>query len=180
MRTNYSGFALAVCMGLVVLLLGFLALSAGGLVQLGPPEEVTATVVPGDSTAQSISEPAFTDVVIYRTTLPPDNAAIMAGDALFKANCAQCHAVNERVVGPALAGILLRRRLPWVTTWVRNSAKVIASGDEYAVKLFNDNGKQQMPGFPQLSDKEIKSILTWVEAQQGGIVSTSTVAMSTR
>ncbi|MGI4834587.1 MAG: hypothetical protein ACRYFK_14115 [Janthinobacterium lividum] len=48
MRTNYSGFALAVSMGLIVLLLGFLVLSAGGLVQLGALGEETAAV-PVDS-----------------------------------------------------------------------------------------------------------------------------------
>jgi mono/diheme cytochrome c family protein len=95
-----------------------------------------------------------------------DAAAIQAGDALFKANCTQCHAVNEKVVGPALAGITKRRQIPWLIKWVKNPAKVIASGDEYAVKLFNDYGKQQMPSFA-LSDKEITSIMAWVTSQEG-------------
>ncbi|RZK17080.1 MAG: cytochrome c [Hymenobacter sp.] len=90
-----------------------------------------------------------------------------AGDALFKANCAQCHAVNEKVVGPALAGITKRRPISWLVPWVQNSAKVVASGDDYGVKLFNDNGKQQMPSFA-LSKKEIEDIVAWVEAQEGG------------
>ncbi|MGI4834586.1 MAG: c-type cytochrome [Janthinobacterium lividum] len=116
----------------------------------------------------------------YRATLPFDAAAIASGDALFKSNCVQCHGVSEKVVGPALAGILLRRRLPWVTAWVHNSAKVVAGGDDYAVKLFNDNGKQQMPAFPQLSDKDIKNILTWVESQQETNVSVSAQAVAAR
>jgi mono/diheme cytochrome c family protein len=95
-----------------------------------------------------------------------DAAAIAAGDALFKSNCAQCHAVNEKVVGPALAGITKRRPISWLIPWVKNSAKVVASGDEYAVKLYNDNGKQQMPSFG-LSDKEITSIIAWVTSQEG-------------
>ncbi|RZJ56517.1 MAG: c-type cytochrome, partial [Hymenobacter sp.] len=95
-----------------------------------------------------------------------DAAAIAAGDALFKSNCAQCHAVNEKVVGPALAGITKRRSISWLIPWVKNSAKVVASGDEYAVKLYNDNGKQQMPSFG-LSDKEITSIIAWVTSEEG-------------
>jgi mono/diheme cytochrome c family protein len=95
-----------------------------------------------------------------------DAAAIQAGDALFKANCTQCHAVNEKVVGPALAGITKRRSISWLIPWIKNSAKVVASGDEYAVKLFNDNGKQQMPSFA-LTDKEITSIIAWVTSQEG-------------
>ncbi|SNR40408.1 cytochrome c3 family protein [Hymenobacter mucosus] len=95
-----------------------------------------------------------------------DAAAIAAGDALFKGNCAQCHAVNDVVVGPALAGITKRRPMSWIIPWVKNSSKLVASGDEYAVKLFNQYQKQQMPSF-QLSDQEITSIVAWVTSQEG-------------
>jgi len=96
-----------------------------------------------------------------------DAAAIAAGDALFKGNCAQCHAVNDKVVGPALAGITKRRPMSWLIPWIKNSSKVVASGDAYAVKLFNEYGKQQMPSFA-LSDDEIKSIIAYTTSQEGG------------
>ncbi|GAB3835156.1 cytochrome c3 family protein [Hymenobacter jeollabukensis] len=95
-----------------------------------------------------------------------DAGAVAAGDALFKGNCAQCHAVNDVVVGPALAGIDKRRPLPWIIKWVKNSSKVVASGDEYAVKLFNQYQKQQMPSFA-LSDAEITSIVAYVKSEEG-------------
>lgn len=95
--------------------------------------------------------------------------AIAAGDALFKGNCAQCHAVNDVVVGPALAGIDKRRPLPWIINWVKNSSKMVASGDEYAVKIFNQYQKQQMPSFA-LSDAEITSIVAYVKSAEGGEV----------
>ena len=96
-----------------------------------------------------------------------DQAAINAGDALFKGNCSQCHAVNEQVVGPALKGIAQRRTMAWLIPWIKNSSKVVASGDAYAVALYNKYGKQQMPSF-QLSDNEIKSIIAYVTSQEGG------------
>ncbi|MDO7852738.1 cytochrome c3 family protein [Hymenobacter convexus] len=95
-----------------------------------------------------------------------DAAAVAAGDALFKGNCAQCHAVNEQVVGPALAGITKRRPISWILPWVKNSSKVVASGDDYAVALFNKFNKQQMPSFA-LSDKEITSIVAYVTSEEG-------------
>ena len=161
MRTNVAGFALTFALGLVVLLIGFLALSAGGLVQLGPAGEVATETTAPDSLAQVPAAP-FTDAVTYRTTLPADAAAIEAGDALFKNNCSQCHAVNDKVVGPALAGITKRRTIGWIIPWVHNSAKVIANGDAYAVALYEANGKQQMPACPQLSDEDIRNIVTWI------------------
>ncbi|OWP64214.1 hypothetical protein CDA63_05220 [Hymenobacter amundsenii] len=93
----------------------------------------------------------------------------MAGDALFKGNCAQCHAVNDVVVGPALGGARKRRPETWLRAWVRNSGKLVASGDEYAVKIFNQYQKQQMPSF-QLSDKEISQILDYVESNEARAV----------
>ena len=95
-----------------------------------------------------------------------DAAAVQAGDALFKANCTQCHAVNEQVVGPALGGISKRRPITWIIPWIHNSAKVVASGDDYAVALYNKFQKQQMPSFA-LSDKEITSIVAYITSEEG-------------
>jgi mono/diheme cytochrome c family protein len=94
-----------------------------------------------------------------------DATAIAAGDALFKNNCAQCHSVHDKVVGPALKGLSKRRPISWIIPWVKNSSKMVASGDEYAVKIFNEYAKQQMPSF-QLSDKEITSIVAYVTAEE--------------
>jgi mono/diheme cytochrome c family protein len=172
MRTNPASLALSIGMGLIVLLIGFLALSAAGLVGLPHGEALALQAEKGAATDSTAINTA------YVPASPAEAAAIAAGDALFKNNCAQCHAVNDKVVGPALAGISKRRPTPWVIKWVKNSSKVIASGDEYAVKLFNDYGKQQMPAFPQLSDQDITSIVAWVSSQEGGAASSAAGAVA--
>src|SRR5688572_20580588 len=59
------------------------------------------------------------------------------GAALFKAQCAQCHSTGEtKVIGPGLKNIHSRRNEAWLLKWIKNSADVIKSGDEYGVKLF--------------------------------------------
>ncbi|MBT2557675.1 cytochrome c [Hymenobacter sp. ISL-91] len=90
---------------------------------------------------------------------------IASGDALFKGNCAQCHAINEVVVGPALAGVRKRRPEKWLHAWVKNSSKLIASGDEYALKIYEQYDKQQMPSY-NLSNEEISQILDYVESEE--------------
>jgi len=86
------------------------------------------------------------------------------GEALFKNNCAQCHAVtDERVVGPGLKGATTRKDMPWLIKWVRNSQAVIASGDPYAVKLYNEYSNAQMTSFPNLSEDDIKGIFAYVD-----------------
>lgn len=94
--------------------------------------------------------------------LPTDDATISAGEAVFKGNCQQCHALDEVVVGPALRDVTKRRPVAWLIPWIKNSSKVVASGDDYANKIFNQYGKQQMPSFA-LSDGEIKSILAYIQ-----------------
>ncbi|MBV9963380.1 MAG: c-type cytochrome [Parafilimonas sp.] len=90
------------------------------------------------------------------------------GHALFQSNCASCHAVNKKLVGPALAGVQDRWPDPnKIYDWVHNSTKVIQSGYPYAVSLFNENNKVQMTPFPQLSNKDIDAILAYVKTEAG-------------
>ena len=92
------------------------------------------------------------------------NASAQDGESLFKANCTSCHAVKEKVIGPPLAGIETRRQEEWILKWVKNSQTVVKSGDEYAVKLFNDYNHVMMP--PQnLKDPEIKAILAYIKTE---------------
>lgn len=95
-----------------------------------------------------------------------DPAAVTAGEALFKANCKSCHKVKEKLVGPALGGV--EGRVPsiqWLKDWIHNSAKVIASGDEYGNKIYNEYNKSQMTAFTSLSDDQIMNILSYIKAE---------------
>lgn len=96
--------------------------------------------------------------------IPTDEATISAGEKLFKANCTVCHAVNDKVIGPALRDVHKRRNLAWIQAFVKNSQKVIQSGDEYAVNLYNEYNKTEMTAF-DFSDAEIASIVGYLKAE---------------
>lgn len=49
--------------------------------------------------------------------------------------------------------------------WIRNSAAVIASGDQYAVDLYNQYNKTAMPAY-DWSDEEIKSVLAYIKEEE--------------
>ena len=96
--------------------------------------------------------------------LPTSEEAVSNGETLFNNNCTVCHAVHEVVVGPALKNVYERREIPWLLNFIKNSQKVIQGGDEYAVNLYNEYNKTEMPSF-DFSDDEIKNILAYVKVQ---------------
>lgn len=86
------------------------------------------------------------------------------GEALFKANCANCHKPDADYTGPALKGA--REREPskdWIYGWVHNST-IVRSTDPYGKAIFEKWSKTQMTPFPQLTNKQIDAIMDYVEA----------------
>jgi len=89
---------------------------------------------------------------------------VAAGAKLYKNNCTQCHALNEVVIGPALKNVHQRRPKEWLISWIQNSQKVIASGDEYAVALYEEYNRTVMTAYP-FSDEEVTSILAYIKVE---------------
>lgn len=84
------------------------------------------------------------------------------GKDLFEQNCTSCHAINEKLIGPALAGVQDRRQEAWLLKWVKNSTAMIKDGDPTAVKLFDENNKVAMTSFENFSDEDVKDILAYI------------------
>jgi mono/diheme cytochrome c family protein len=106
----------------------------------------------------------FFNLSTFAQDIPTDEASIKAGEALFNGNCKSCHRVKQKLVGPALAGVETRvPSIQWVFDWVRNPAKVIASGDPYAVKIYEEYNKSQMTAFTSYTNEQILSILAYVK-----------------
>ena len=87
------------------------------------------------------------------------------GEKLFNANCVSCHAINEKIVGPALKDVHTRREEKWLVSWIKNSQKMIKSGDPIATQLNTEYNGLVMTSFEQLSDNQIKSIIEYVKAE---------------
>ncbi len=88
-----------------------------------------------------------------------------SGKNIFQTNCASCHSPNkEKLIGPGLAGIEGRRDEAWLLKWIQNPPAVIASGDAYAVKLFNDYNKVQMTAFANFKAENVKDVLAYIQA----------------
>ena len=66
------------------------------------------------------------------------------GKDIFKQNCAACHKLEAKFVGPPLGDIEKRRTSEWLHKWIKNSAELIKSGDKDAVAVFEEYNKVPM------------------------------------
>ena len=103
-------------------------------------------------------------IVFIFTVLSGVKLYAQDGGALFQQNCASCHAVNKDLTGPALAGLETRGK--WADhkelyAWIHNPTKYMAS-DPYTQGLKAARGGTMMTGFPQLSEKEIDAIVSYI------------------
>ena len=98
------------------------------------------------------------------------NLMAQDGKALFQANCASCHAINKKLTGPALAGVL--ERGPWadrkkLVAWIHNPAG-FAKTEPYAANLIKEYNGILMTAFPGLSEADIDAIVTYINTPVQG------------
>ncbi|SDE15033.1 quinol:cytochrome c oxidoreductase pentaheme cytochrome subunit [Pricia antarctica] len=93
-----------------------------------------------------------------------------AGKQIFNQNCAACHALDRKMTGPALGNVEQKIQdeaglgRDWIYKWIKNSAGLISSGDEYANKIYNQFNQVAMTAFPTLSNEDIDNILAYTNA----------------
>jgi mono/diheme cytochrome c family protein len=89
--------------------------------------------------------------------------AVQTGKKLFNANCAACHKLNKRAVGPALKGISSKYDREWLYSWIKNSTAMVKSGDAQAVAIYEEYNGSVMTSFPQFSTDDIENILAYID-----------------
>lgn len=112
----------------------------------------------------NVTGPGSTSMAVT-SNAPQQQEIDHPGQKIFKANCTPCHRIHQKLVGPALAGVLERRDSLWVVKMIRNSSQLIASGDPIAVKLFLEYNGTQMTSFTSFSDEELKNLLEYIKLE---------------
>jgi len=87
------------------------------------------------------------------------------GQALFKRLCAPCHTigVGDRV-GPDLRGITQSRDHAWLSSYIRNPAKLRAQNDPAALALAAQYPAVRMPAL-RLGDVDAADLINYLETQ---------------
>ena len=87
---------------------------------------------------------------------------VAKGEQIFKQNCTACHMITDaRLVGPGLKGITDKYEKEWLIKWIRNSQELIASGDERAIKIYEEYNKTAMSSF-YFSDDEFSDLFAYL------------------
>ena len=109
----------------------------------------------------------FLQVFIHNTEAqtineyPEDKKTIDEGKALFTQNCSSCHSFSQRGIGPDLSGVTSEVPKAMLYRFIRNSQRVIESGDTRGIKLLQEY-KVPMPSFETLSDDQMLSVLAYI------------------
>ena len=89
-----------------------------------------------------------------------DSMSVQVGKELF-VSCAACHAIDKKVIGPALKDVTQKYEEAWLIRFIRNSQALIKQGDPQALAVYNDYNQLIMPNH-DFSDTEIRSILDYI------------------
>jgi len=88
---------------------------------------------------------------------------IQAGKSLFNTNCAACHQLNRKAVGPALRGVTDKYDKEWLYKWIKNGTQMIKDGDPQAVAIWEEYNRAVMTNYPQFSNQDIDNILAYTD-----------------
>ena len=87
-----------------------------------------------------------------------DNNMAERGQELFKSMCSACHKIDQRVIGPALAGVTKKRTPEWIMNMIMNPDQMVKENAqarkllaEYISPMANQN----------LTEEETRSILEY-------------------
>ena len=103
-------------------------------------------------------------LAVSAPVLAQDAPSADEGKKLYEANnCGSCHALDKKVVGPALRGVTDRRSEEWLIQWIRNNEKFRKSGDADANALYEEYGGAAMNIFENLSPLQVQHILEYIK-----------------
>ncbi|MDV7186920.1 c-type cytochrome [Lutibacter sp. TH_r2] len=103
-------------------------------------------------------------LLFFSINLSAQEANVQNGEKLFKANCAACHKLDKKLIGPALEGITEQRDQDWLIAWIKDNNALAASGDKLAKEVQESNPAAMIP-YPQFSDQDIIDILEYTKGE---------------
>lgn len=102
---------------------------------------------------------------LFLLSMVATNAAGQDGETLFNQNCAACHKLGAKLIGPDLIGVSERRSEDWLMQFIKSSQQMIKAGDADAVAVFEEYNQLVMTDQAHLGDDKIKAIITYIDSK---------------
>jgi len=84
----------------------------------------------------------------------------------FRQNCTNCHTIGGgRLTGPDLKNVTQQKDRSWLIEFMVNPRAMIASGDPYAAKIFQEARQVPMPTLPGMNRERAAKLLDLIEAE---------------
>ena len=115
-----------------------------------------------------LSDQDIIDILAYtsgvKVAVKPQEVdpGVERGKQLFKTNCAACHKLEGKLIGPELLKIGDKREADWLKLWIKDNNALVASGDKLA-KEVADSSPMMMTPFAHLSDQDLNDLLKYFE-----------------
>jgi mono/diheme cytochrome c family protein len=113
-----------------------------------------------------------------REVYPTDVETLALGKKLFARHCTSCHGIQHDGIGPPLAGVTSAVDRARLVKFVRDPARLIASGDQRFIAL-QTRYKLEMPAFTGMSDEEVTAILSFVHDQSVSLEASPALSTAT-
>ncbi len=133
-------------------------------------------IVNQHSPIQQLTKLVFAFLFIFSVSVSAQEGDATNGKKIFKANCAACHKLDKKLIGPPLKGISEKRERKWLYAWIKDNNALRKSGDALAKQVFEENNKMPMTPFPQLSNKDMDDILAYTDDKSVKKVTTPKVS----
>lgn len=92
-----------------------------------------------------------------------EDPKLLKGEAIFDSQCAACHRMNRKLVGPALENITKRHNKEWVMNFIIDNQDLIKKKDSAALAIWLEYNKSPMPNFKHLTEEELQNLYYYLE-----------------
>lgn len=118
---------------------------------------------------------AIMPVLTVQAATPAQTAG--EGESLFKERCLACHTIGGGPgVGPDLADVVARRDRAWLSRWIHEPDKMLATNDPIAAALLKEYKNVPMPNMA-LTEGQVAALIAYLERPGADVVALPQAAL---